>query len=131
MASLDDPAVRALLEAPNYAVVSTHNRDGSIHSTVVWVSSEDGAIAVNSAVGRRWPTNLQRDSHVTVLVYDGPFTFVEIRGHARASLDDARDHANALAKKYTGEDVFTGGRPGEQRIKFTITPDHVRYVETS
>jgi PPOX class probable F420-dependent enzyme len=131
MASLEDPAVRALLEAPNYAVISTHDRDASIHSTIIWVSAEDGAVAVNSAVGRHWPTNLQRDPRATLLVYDGPFRFVEIRGHVEPSLDDAVAHANALAKKYTGEDVFTGGRPGEQRIKFTLTPEHVRYVETS
>jgi hypothetical protein len=32
MASLEDPAVRGLLEPPNYVVVSTLNEDGSIHS---------------------------------------------------------------------------------------------------
>ena len=131
MASLDDPGVRELLQAPNYAVISTQNRDGSIHSTIIWCNLEDGAVAVNSAVGRLWPTNLERDPQVTVLVYDGPFEFVEIQGRAQASLDDAVEHANALAKKYTGEDVFTGGRPGDQRIKFIIKPDHVRHVETS
>ncbi|MGI8430227.1 MAG: pyridoxamine 5'-phosphate oxidase family protein, partial [Solirubrobacteraceae bacterium] len=60
MATLNDPAVRELLTKPNYAVISTFNADGSIHSTVVWVSAQDGAIAVNSAVGRVWPSNLDR-----------------------------------------------------------------------
>jgi hypothetical protein len=35
MASLNDDEVRALFEAPNYAVISTINPDGSILSTVV------------------------------------------------------------------------------------------------
>ena len=69
MASLSDAPVAALLEAPHHAVVSTLNEDGSILSAVAWVSLEDGELAVNSAEGRQWPTNLDRDPHVTVLVY--------------------------------------------------------------
>ena len=42
MASLDDAGVRDLLERPNYAVVSTLNRDGSVLDTVVWIGAEDG-----------------------------------------------------------------------------------------
>jgi hypothetical protein len=79
MASLNDPAVRELLQQPNYALVSTLNADDSIHSTIVWVSSEgDDAVAVNSAVGRLWPTNLQRDAHINVLVFEAgnPYHFV-------------------------------------------------------
>ena len=61
MATLDDPPVRELLEQPNYAVVSTVNPDGSIHDTIVWINLQDRHVAVNSAVGRLWPSNL----HVT------------------------------------------------------------------
>ena len=70
MTTLNDPNVRGMLEQPNYCVVSTVNADGSIHSTIVWVSAEgEDAVAVNSAVGRLWPTNLQRDPHVNLLVF--------------------------------------------------------------
>ena len=31
VATLDDPEVKALLDAPNYGVISTFNPDGSIH----------------------------------------------------------------------------------------------------
>ncbi len=63
MASLDDPGVRALLDRPkpNHAVVSTLNEHGSVHSTVVWVDVQEGRLAVNSAVERAWPSNLERD----------------------------------------------------------------------
>ena len=99
MASIDDPGVRRLLEAPNHAVVSTFNDDGSVHNTVVWVNVEDGRPAVNSAVGRRWPTNLQRDPRVNVLVYDqsNPYEYVEIRGTSTASTDGADAHIDRLA----------------------------------
>ena len=128
MANLNDPPVRELLEQPNHAVISTYNEDGSIHSTVVWVSAEDGTVAVNSALGRTWPTNLERDPRVNVLVYEqgNPYNYVEIRGRATSTLDGADDHINALAKKYTGQDEFPV-QPGEERIKFVIAPDHIRH----
>jgi PPOX class probable F420-dependent enzyme len=131
MASLNDPAVRELLQQPNYALVSTLNADDSIHSTIVWVSSEgDDAVAVNSAVGRLWPTNLQRDAHINVLVFEAgnPYHFVEIRGIAEVA-DGADEHINALAKKYIGQDQYPYRQPGEERIKFIVRPERVRYVK--
>ena len=91
MTTLDDPGVKALLDKPNHAVVSTLGEDGTIHSTVVWVSVEDGRLAVNSAVGRKWPTNLERQPTITVLVYDedNPYDYVEVRGTARGTTDGA------------------------------------------
>jgi PPOX class probable F420-dependent enzyme len=131
MTTITESGPQELLEKPNYAIVSTLNQDGSIHNTIVWVSAEDGdRVAVNSAVGRLWPTNLQRDPRVNVLVEEkgNPYHFVEIRGRASVSDDDPDEHINALAKKYTGEDEYPYRQPGEQRIKFVIEPEHVRYV---
>jgi len=52
---------RLIAESKNHAIVSTLNEDGSVHSAVVWANVEDGKVAINSAVGRKWPTNLARD----------------------------------------------------------------------
>jgi PPOX class probable F420-dependent enzyme len=129
MARLDDAAVRALLEAPNYAVISTLNADGSIESAVVWASLEGDELAVNSAVGRGWPNNLERDPRVTLLVFpaDNPYEYVEIRGTAAGTLDGADDHIDRLAKKYINQDKYPYRQDGEQRIKYVITPQRVRY----
>jgi PPOX class probable F420-dependent enzyme len=131
MATLLDPEVRELLEKPNYAVVATHNQDESIHSTVVWADTENGDLAINSAVGRKWPTNLQRDPRVNVLVQESgnPYYFVEIRGTAEATTDGAEEHIDRLAKKYIGQDKYPYRSPGEQRIKFVIRPTRVRLVK--
>lgn len=131
MTTLNDPAVRELLEKPNFAVISTFNSDGSIHSTVVWVGADDGGIAVNSAVGRVWPSNLERDPRATVLVEEAgnPYNFVAIRGTARGSTNGADEHINSLAQKYINQDEYPYRQPGEQRIKYVITPDHVRHVK--
>lgn len=129
MSSLNDQEVRKLLDAPNHAVVSTFNPDGTILSTVVWISAEDGTVAVNSARGRRWPTNLSRDPRITALVLEegNPYNYVEIRGTVTASTDDADEHIDHLAKKYTGQDEYPYRKPGEQRIKFTIEPESIRH----
>jgi PPOX class probable F420-dependent enzyme len=133
MATLEDPGARELLQKPYYADISTHNADGSIHSTVVWVGVEDGVPAVNSAVGRVWPTNLERDPHATLLVSnpEDPYEFLEIRGTAQGTTEGADEQIDRLAKKYLGVDTYPHRRSDEQRIKFLIKPDHVRYVKSS
>ena len=129
MADLEDAGVRSLLEAPNHAVVSTVNDDGSVHGTVVWVNVEDGRLAVNSAVGRKWPANLQRDPRLTLVVYDqaNPYEYVEVRGTATASTEGADGHIDRLAKKYLGADRYPYRSPDEQRISFFIEPQRVRH----
>jgi PPOX class probable F420-dependent enzyme len=130
MATIDDPEVRKLIEQPNFAVISTYDPDGSIHSTLVWIDVEDGTPAINSAVGRRWPNNLERDPRVTTVVHnsENPYEMVEIRGRATGTLDGAEEQVDRLAKKYLGQDTYPFRQPGEQRIKFVITPERVRYV---
>ena len=129
MSNISDPEVQKLLSDPNYAVASTRNPDGSIESALVWVSAENGSIAVNSAEGRHWPANIERDPRVTVLVYESgnPYNYVEIRGTASGTTDGADEHIDQLAKKYLGQDTYPYRQPGEQRIKFTITPTRVRH----
>jgi PPOX class probable F420-dependent enzyme len=129
MATLNDSEVQKLLSEPNHAVVSTINPDGSVLSTIVWISDDDGTVAVNSAEGRKWPTNLERDPRITALVYEdgNPYNYVEIRGTASGSTEGADEHINALAKKYIGQDEYPFRQPGEQRIKFVIAPDHIRH----
>jgi PPOX class probable F420-dependent enzyme len=132
MASLSDNEVKALFEAPNHAVISTKNPDGSILSAVVWISLEDGVLAVNSAEGRQWPANLDREETVTVLVYpaDNPYEFVTVRGQASRATDGDHDaHIDRLAKRYIDQDTYPFRQPSEQRLKYVISPDHVRYTK--
>ncbi|MFZ0380263.1 MAG: PPOX class F420-dependent oxidoreductase [Solirubrobacteraceae bacterium] len=128
MATLNDPDVHKLLTEPNYAVVSTLNRDGSIHSTVAWIDVQDGVPAINSAKGRVWPTNLERDPRVSAVVIESgnPYNFVEIRGTAQ-EVDGADEHINGLTKKYIDQDEYPFRAPGEVRVKFEIAPEHIRH----
>ncbi|WP_249021174.1 TIGR03618 family F420-dependent PPOX class oxidoreductase [Conexibacter sp. S30A1] len=130
MTDINDEGVRELLAAPNHAVVSTVNPDGSILSTVVWVDFVEGVLAVNSAVGRQWPTNLDRDPRITLLVIDrqDPYHFAEVRGLAKGTDEGALEHIHALAHKYIGRD-YPYLSDGERRRKYVIEPQRVRYVK--
>ena len=129
MSELTDQNVQDLLAGPNYAVLSTQNGDGSILSTVVWVGYDDGRLFVNSALGRRWPTNLERDPHATLLVMDpqNAHVFLEVRGTVTSSTETGTEDINWLSNKYTGRD-FPALKPGEQRVTFVFEPSRVRFV---
>jgi PPOX class probable F420-dependent enzyme len=129
MASLTDAPVRALLEAPNFASITTRSPDGLMHGAVVWLSLEDGVLAVNGAEGRAWSTHLETDPAIVLVVpdKDNPYEYVEIRGTASGSRDDADDHINRLAKKYIDQDEYPFRAPGEVRVKFTISPERIRH----
>ena len=129
MAKIDDGPVRELLDEPNYAVVSTLDEHGEIHSAVVWQTVEGGNVTVNSAIGRKWPANLDRDGRVTVTVWkaDNPYEYVEIRGRAEGTTEGADEHIDALSKKYIGQDEYPFRQPGEQRKKYVVTPTVVRH----
>ena len=129
MADIEGPARELVEQGANHAVVSTMNDDGSIHSAVVWANIEDDKVAVNSAIGRRWPTNLERDPRITVTVYDqsNPYEYVEVRGRVTSSTDDADGHIDRLAKKYMDADSYPFRQEGEQRISLFVDADKVRH----
>jgi PPOX class probable F420-dependent enzyme len=129
MATIEDPQVARLLAEPHHAVISTLNEDGSVHSTVVWVDVVDGKVAVNTAVGRTWPTNLQRDPRITLVVLDqgNPYEYVEVRGRARGTTEGADEHIDRLAKKYLGVDEYPYRTDSEQRITYVVDADRVRH----
>ena len=71
-----------LLKAKNFGFVATHRADGTIHDVPVWVDVQDGRPTLNTAEGRSWPRNLERDPRLTLTVpnMDNPYEYVEIRG---------------------------------------------------
>src|SRR5918995_2282534 len=115
MADLTHPGVSELLEKPNHAVLSTINKDGSVHNAVVWLNVEDGKVAVNSARGRVWPTNIERDARVNLLVInqDNPYEYAEIKGSA-ADVGNGDEHIDTLAQKYINQEKYPWRVEGEE-----------------
>ena len=130
MAELTDAGVSELLAKPNHAVLSTINQDGSVHNTVVWLNVEDGKLAVNGALGRKWPANIARDPRVSLVVInqENPYEYAEFRGNAAAA-DGGDEHIDTLAQKYINQEKYPWRAEGEVRQKFHVSPERIRYAK--
>jgi PPOX class probable F420-dependent enzyme len=120
---------REIIEDKNFSTVSTLREDGTVHSVVVWQHTEGDNLALNSAKGREWPTNVERDPRVTVTIpsLENPYEYVEVRGRVvEATTDGADEHIDFLAKKYMDADSYPFRQEGEQRVKILIEPEKVR-----
>ena len=120
-----------LLNQRNFAHVSTHRADGTIHNVVVWIGvDEQGRPFVNTAEGRVWPRNLDRDPRLTVSIHntENPYEFASITGKVVARDTEHGDAViDALAKKYMDVDSYPFRQEGEVRVTFTIEPERVSH----
>ncbi len=125
--NVDPKALAAeLLAGVNFGHLGTVNADGSVQVSPVWVHIEDGRPVFNTAEGRVKWRNIERDPRVTLEVIDSSgYRSVEIRGRAVMTREGAREHADELALKYTGE-PFENFEDGVERVKVTIEPE--RYL---
>lgn len=115
-----------LLAGVNFGHLGTVNPDGSVQVSPVWVDIEDGRPVFNTAEGRVKWRNIERDPRVTLEVIDSSgYRSVEIRGRAVMTREGAREHADELALKYTGQ-PFDNFKEGVERVKVTIEPE--RYL---
>jgi PPOX class probable F420-dependent enzyme len=127
MSATIDGHAEELLKAKNFCVVSTLREDGSVLATPVWVDVQDGRPVLNTAEGRAWPRNLERDPRVTLTVQnsENPYEYVSIRGTVAERTHDGADaHIDAMAKKYMDADSYPLRQPGEQRLIIRVQPEH-------
>jgi PPOX class probable F420-dependent enzyme len=128
MSSKIEGRAEELLRDKNFCNVATLRTDGSIHAVPVWVDVQDGLAVLNTAEGRAWPRNLERDPRVTLTVQnmDNPYEYVTIRGRVTERTHAGADaHIDALAMKYLGKESYPFRQPGEQRLIIRVDPGHV------
>jgi hypothetical protein len=123
---------REILEqGKNYAHVAIPRSDGTVQTVITWAHADgNGGVTLNSAEGRAWPETLRRAGTATVtLMADGnPYEWVSVTGRlAEDTHEGADEHIDFLAKKYLDADSYPFRKEGEQRIKFTLTPERVHY----
>ena len=119
-----------LLQEPQIAQFATTMADGSPQITPVWIDVEPdgGHVLVNTAEGRVKTKNISRNPKVAVSVvaHDDYFRYVVVRGEiVERRHEGAAAHIDKLAKKYLGQERYSGHQPGQQRVILKIKPTHV------
>ena len=122
---------RDILEKSNFAHIATLMKDGSPQVTPVWIDIDGENILFNTAEGRQKDRNLKRDSRVALSVHDNanPYRYIQIRGKVTGhSTNGADAHIDKLAKKYMNLDAYPYRNSAEQRVIYTIQPEHVQVM---
>jgi PPOX class probable F420-dependent enzyme len=125
--TLDEDAAR-LARGANLATVVTLMPDGQPQALLTWVDTDGENVLVNTEPQRQRAKNLRRDPRVTVLIHsaDNAWDWAEVRGHVVDTVtgQEARDHIDALSRKYEGTDYQSPVGP-DGRIILKIAPDKV------
>src|SRR5262245_1627039 len=97
--------------------------DGQPQSSIVWVDYDDSHVLINTALERQKCRNMRDDPDMALLVVDpeNAARWIEVRGHvAEITPCGAVEHADRLAKRYTGKERFHGDAyPVEQQQEET------------
>ena len=122
-ATLTEEQRAFLRDNPYVAVVTTLRRDGSPHSTVVWVDEDRGDVLFNTVQGRAKQRHLDADPRVSVLVVDphDAYKWVAASGTADMTTEGAAEHIDKLSRKYLGKD-YPWKREDEQRVIVRVHP---------
>ena len=120
-----DPAIRDLAATgANFGTLAVQLPNGQIASHVMWVDATDDQLLINTELHRAKYKAIQQHPDVTVTIWDAtdPYRYVEVRGTVNGQVrgDAAREHIDALSRRYTGHD-YTGTIESE-RVVLRIDP---------
>jgi PPOX class probable F420-dependent enzyme len=124
-----DENIKALAQGKNFAAFTTLLPGGQPMTHVMWVDADDEHLLINTEVHRQKFKNVSRDPRVTVAVMDAanPYHYVEVRGRVAGTVrgQEARDHIDHLANKYTGQPYDPSAITSE-RVILRIAPERQR-----
>jgi PPOX class probable F420-dependent enzyme len=129
------PHVRAFLDAPRFATIATLDPDGRPRQALIWYTLDGDELIINSAIGRRWPANLLRDTRISVAVADelDVYRWVGLTGRV-AVVDDqptAQADIAGMARRYNADDpdeaesLIRDRFQRQTRISFRVRVDAV------
>ena len=98
----------------------------------VWVDTDGSYALLNTAEGRVWANNAERDPRLalTVANRENPYEYVTIRGRVEEiTREGADEHIDKLAKKYLGLDEYPLRQPGEQRVILRVSAERVHHMD--
>ena len=132
--ALPEP-IRTFLDDLRFATISTVDPDGRPRQAVIWYTLEGDEIVINSAIGRRWPSNLLRDPRIAFSVVDAQdgYRWVGMEGTTRSITDQPTAQADiaAMARRYhadepdEAEQLIRDRFERQQRISFRFRPEAV------
>ena len=127
--------VRAFLAETRFATIATVDPDGGPRQAVTWYRLDGDQIVLNSKVGRRWPSNLERDARISVAIHDqgdgyrwvgltGKVTIVEDQRTAQADIAEMarRYHADEPNK---AERLVRDRFERQPRVSFRVSIDAI------
>ena len=117
---------KSWIDNAEFAVIATVLPNGRPQQSVVWVDRDGDDILVSTVKGRRKHLNMERDPHVSVLIYpkDNPYSYVEVRGTVSMTEEGGRELIDRLCNKYTGEARYVADDGTDNvRVVIRITPD--------
>ena len=122
-----DPLLKSYATAKNFATISTLAADGSPRTHVMWIDADDEHLLVNTEVHRAKFKDLERDPRVTIAVInaENPYQFIEARGRVVGTVrgQEARDHIDALSRRYMGTDY--ANTVTSERVIVQILPEKI------
>jgi PPOX class probable F420-dependent enzyme len=121
-----DSAIVRLAREPNFAVFTVLLASGQPMSHVMWVDADDEHVLINTEVHRAKFRAVERDPRVTVTIWEleNPYVYAEVRGRVVDTVRGhaARDHIDALSRKYRGRDYDPASITSE-RVILRIAPE--------
>lgn len=111
-----------LLTRPIHGVLTTMMPDGQPQSSLVWCDFDGLCARINTTAERQKGRNLLANPRVTLLIVDPDDTarYIEIRGEAELTTEDALAHLDAITRQYTRHPAYYGYiYPHEQQYRET------------
>jgi len=116
--------VRIFLDDLRFATITTLDPDGAPRQAVIWYTVDGDEILINSAVGRRWPNNLERDPRIAFSVIDAAdgYRWLGLTGTVRSVTDQAAAQADiaAMARRYHAHEPEEAERLVTERFERQI-----------
>ena len=122
---------RTFLTAPHFATIATLEPDGTPRQAVVWFTLDGDDLIINSAVGRRWPSNLVRDPRIAISITDrlDGYRWIGLSGSVAVIRDQATAQADiaAMARRYHADEpgraeaLISDRFQAQERISFRLT----------
>jgi PPOX class probable F420-dependent enzyme len=123
--------IKRLLDAPNFAALSTLMEDGWPKTEPIWVAREGDHVVIATDRKSIKSINIDRDPRVSLSITDfaNPYEQVLIRGRVIEARDDnALTILDAMSQKYLGAPFPR--RKWSTRVAYIVEPTVARYYKS-